>query len=90
MRRSEVLQWDGFGFGRAYILPGLVEVTFWSFNCFGIILLHITRSEERPTNKVPCLDRLEPCRFYRVATYRMHPFDGLCHGGEIVYAVGVE
>ena len=57
LQRPKIFQRDGFGFGRVYILPGLVEVTLRSFNCFRIKLLHITRSEERPTNKVPYLDR---------------------------------
>jgi len=47
------------------------------------------RSEERPTNKVPCLDRLEPCRFDWVATYLVHPLHCLFGGREIVYAVGM-
>ena len=53
LQRPEILQWGGFVFGEAYILPGLVEVTLWHFNFFGIKLLHITRSEEQPTNKFP-------------------------------------
>ena len=61
--RLKLIQWDGFGLGGAYILSGLVEVTLWSFNCFGIKHLHIMRSEEWPTNKVPCLDCREPCSF---------------------------
>ena len=77
LRRPEILQGLGFGFGGAYILPGLVETTLWSFDSFRIKLLHIMRSEEWPTNKVSCLDRLEPCRFSWVAIYYVHPLECL-------------
>jgi hypothetical protein len=45
LRQTEILQWDGFGFGGAHILPGLVEVTLRSFDGFGVILMHVARSE---------------------------------------------
>ena len=44
LRGPEILQGDGFWLG-GKILLGLVEVTLWRFDGFGVILMHVAQSE---------------------------------------------
>ena len=63
--------------GRANVLPALIEVAFWSFRGFGLVLFNILFGEERPANKVASLDGFQPSRFDWIAAHCVHPLDCL-------------
>ena len=76
-----------FGFGGAYVLACLVEVSLGCFGQVRVVLLYILGGEEWPADKVASLDSLEPSGFDWVATDRVHPLDGLFCGGQVIHTV---
>jgi hypothetical protein len=78
-----------FGFGGAYVLASLAEVSFGCLDKVGVVLLHVLGCQEWPTYKVAGVDGFEPCGPYWVATDGVHPFDGLFCGWKVIDAVGL-
>ena len=51
---------DGFGFGGTNVRASLVQMAFWCFHSFGVVLLDIASGEKRPTDEIPGLNGFEP------------------------------
>jgi hypothetical protein len=80
---------SGFGFGGAYVLASLVEVSFGCLNRLRVVLLDVFGCQERPTHEVAGVDGFDPRGSYWVSTDGMHPLDGLFCGWEVIDAVGL-
>ena len=52
--------WGGFQFGGTEVSARLVQMAFWCFHSFGVVLLDIASGEKRPTDEIPGLNGFEP------------------------------
>ena len=64
-------------------------MSLWGLGLLRIVFPDILHSEEWPTHVVSCLDCLEQHGFNWIAANRMHPFDRLFGGWEIVNTIGL-